>query len=142
MKKIFNFIINKTDEYIFLICLISIYLIITYSLIGQTCISKIFFGIPCPGCGLTHAGIELLHFNFKMAFIHNPLIYLVPFYFLIILSKDYSIFKNLYYSRLFWILSIIFIIIVFIIRMIIQFPSYELVFYDGLIERIIRLFSK
>lgn len=41
------------------------------------CIFKLLFHITCPGCGLTHAFIDLLKLNFVGAWEHNPLIFLV-----------------------------------------------------------------
>ena len=37
------------------------------------CPSKVFFGIPCPGCGLTRAYKAALRFDFQTAFTHHPL---------------------------------------------------------------------
>ena len=43
---------------------------------GQTCIavcpSKLFYGLPCPGCGTTRATLQLLHGNFFTALRLNP----------------------------------------------------------------------
>lgn len=37
------------------------------------CPSKVLFGIPCPGCGLTRAHKAALQLNFKEAFSYHPL---------------------------------------------------------------------
>lgn len=34
-------------------------------------------GIMCPGCGMTHAFIELAKFNIKKSFEYNPFIFLI-----------------------------------------------------------------
>ena len=39
-----------------------------------SCPFKSATGLDCPGCGSQRAIHELLHLNFKSAFIHNPLI--------------------------------------------------------------------
>ena len=43
---------------------------------GQTCIavcpSKLFYGLPCPGCGTTRATLQLLHGNLLAAVRLNP----------------------------------------------------------------------
>jgi hypothetical protein len=45
---------------------------------GQSiCLSKVFFDMECYACGMTRAGMHLLHFDFKGAYDFNPLIYLV-----------------------------------------------------------------
>lgn len=41
------------------------------------CLFTTLFNIHCPGCGITHAFIELLSFNFTDAWHYNPLIFLV-----------------------------------------------------------------
>ncbi len=41
------------------------------------CIWKTLFRIDCPGCGLTRAFIDFLHFNFKGAFERNWLIFIL-----------------------------------------------------------------
>lgn len=37
------------------------------------CPSKLLFGIPCPGCGLTRAYKAALRFHFREAFSYHPL---------------------------------------------------------------------
>ncbi|GIU70012.1 MAG: hypothetical protein KatS3mg002_1248 [Candidatus Woesearchaeota archaeon] len=41
------------------------------------CLFTTFLNIHCPGCGITHAFIELLSFNFTEAWYYNPLIFAV-----------------------------------------------------------------
>jgi hypothetical protein len=41
------------------------------------CLFKTFLGRRCPGCGLTHAFMDLLQLNPGGAWEHNPLIFLV-----------------------------------------------------------------
>ena len=36
-----------------------------------------FFGVPCPGCGMTRALIKACTFDFKAAFYYHPLFLLV-----------------------------------------------------------------
>jgi hypothetical protein len=45
--------------------------------VGIPCLYSTFMGVKCPGCGLTHAAIELLKLNFSAAYEENPLIYIV-----------------------------------------------------------------
>lgn len=46
------------------------------------------FGVQCPSCGATRAFFSLLHFDFKKAFLYNPVFTLVfyPFTILIFLQ--------------------------------------------------------
>lgn len=42
------------------------------------CPFKFFFGIPCPGCGMTRAAASLLRLDFAGAFHYHPLIFIMP----------------------------------------------------------------
>jgi hypothetical protein len=41
------------------------------------CVSKLVTDEPCPGCGITRATLNLVHFKFKVAWDFNPLVYIV-----------------------------------------------------------------
>lgn len=43
------------------------------------CPSKVFLGIPCPGCGITRACLSALQFDFAAAFSYNPMWVTLPF---------------------------------------------------------------
>ncbi len=45
------------------------------------CFYKYFFGIPCPGCGMTRALRCILEFDFIGAFKYNPVIFFMPYIF-------------------------------------------------------------
>lgn len=57
------------------------------------CLFKTFFGIPCPGCGMTRAYLSLLHLDFAAAFSFHPMFWSVPILYLYILY-DGRLFKN------------------------------------------------
>ncbi len=44
-------------------------------------------GIPCPGCGMTRALINLLKLNFSQAFSYHPLCFFMPVFAVIIISE-------------------------------------------------------
>jgi hypothetical protein len=45
---------------------------------GQSiCLSKVLLDMDCYACGITRAGMHLIHFDFNGAYEFNPLIYLV-----------------------------------------------------------------
>ncbi len=57
--------------------IIAVYAVL--SVLGvATCPSKVFFGIPCPGCGISRAFMSALQLDFAAAFEYNPLWILVP----------------------------------------------------------------
>lgn len=61
--------------------LIFLYLAVVLALyfLGVPCLFKAAFGIPCPGCGMTHAFLALLKLDFKAAFRYNAMIFVLPF---------------------------------------------------------------
>ena len=44
----------------------------------RLCLYKRFFGIPCPGCGLTRAFQSLLSGDLRKAFYYHPLWWALP----------------------------------------------------------------
>jgi len=41
------------------------------------CPFSYFFGVPCPGCGVSRAYLAALHFDFRAAFAYHPLFFTV-----------------------------------------------------------------
>ena len=68
-----------------------IYLYIRISLIafGAACPMVIFLGLPCPGCGLTRAGMLFLNGDFADAWRMHPFIYAWLFLFLYVCFQRY-----------------------------------------------------
>ena len=65
----------KRFSYIsFFIIEVVIVFLLKANLIHLSCFFKAVFHIPCPGCGLTRAMSELIHFNFLKAIYYNVLI--------------------------------------------------------------------
>ena len=58
------------------------------------CLFKTFFNISCLGCGLTSASIHILKLEFVKAFSCNPIIFIIIPLSLILLIKNYYIFKK------------------------------------------------
>lgn len=69
---------KKHKAEIFTICgILVIYTVL--SVLGvATCPLKVFFGIPCPGCGISRAFMSAFQLDFAAAFEYNPLWILVP----------------------------------------------------------------
>jgi hypothetical protein len=57
---------------------IATYVAIAGGMFSEICPSKVFFGVPCPGCGLTRAGLSLVRLDFSLAWAFNPMIYSIP----------------------------------------------------------------
>jgi len=62
------------------------------------CIHQRFFGIPCPGCGLTRATYNFLHINFERALNYNAsVIFFIPYLASLII---YDIIKNNLFAKI------------------------------------------
>lgn len=106
-----------------------LYGLASYVILGklQLCVWRGLTGFPCPGCGLTHAGLFLLSFNIKESLIWNP--FLIPIIFTIFITcipqgwnKWCDKFKQC--KTLFWSLFIA-MLLYYIIRLILFFPQAE-----------------
>lgn len=58
------------------------------------CLWTTIFGHRCPGCGLTTATIELIHFHPVTAFKTNPLIFIIAPAILYYVISDYIKFRK------------------------------------------------
>lgn len=65
--------------FLFLLYFTIVYIIMWKT--GVTCVFLHFFGIPCPGCGMTRALRAVLRLDFIEALHYNPLIYCMPYVF-------------------------------------------------------------
>ena len=52
------------------------------------CPFRFFFGISCPGCGMTRALLAALRLDFAAAFSYHPLFFLLPFFLLAMYEKN------------------------------------------------------
>ncbi|GAB1416251.1 hypothetical protein MASR2M117_16570 [Paludibacter sp.] len=94
------FIANKFICSIALYFIIAIILKITISIdILIPCLWKSLFHFKCPGCGLTHAFIEIIQFRFVDAFTTNPLIFIVLPIGVVCIYKDFIKFKKISLSK-------------------------------------------
>lgn len=75
------------------------------------CLTKKFFGFPCPGCGGQRSLIHLLHGEFSDAFMMYPAIYpLILFGLLILVNYFYPLKKYSSWSSIMAIVSVVFIL--------------------------------
>lgn len=66
---------NTSNKIIFAI---SFVLILLFYLVFH-CPFRFFFGVSCPGCGMTRALISLFKFDLVSAFYFHPLVFIMPF---------------------------------------------------------------
>jgi hypothetical protein len=66
----------------------------------STCYFKGFFGIPCPGCGMTRAWISLFNGKILTALYFHPVFWIVPVIAFVVIFRTRLHF--LYWSNRFW----------------------------------------
>ena len=81
-------------------------------------------GYPCPGCGLTSAGVELLKGNFVSAWNFNAMIYLLPLAVAVfLLDKKFIRPKFPRFALYFYLSCAAIMVIYFIVRLWLYFPD-------------------
>lgn len=73
---------------------VAIFLVSCNFLFGTVCPIAYFFGVPCPGCGMTRAAFALLRGDFCLAAQYNATIYLWALYGVLWLIDRYVIAKK------------------------------------------------
>lgn len=74
--------------------IVAIFLVSCNFLVGTVCPIAYFFGVPCPGCGMTRASFALLRGDFRLAAQYNATIYLWALYGVLWLIDRYVIAKK------------------------------------------------
>lgn len=78
------------------------------------CPYRLFFGISCPGCGMTRAWLSALMLDFEAAWYYHPLFWLVPIVVLLIIFRE-KINVKVYHGILFFCIALM--IVVYAYRM-------------------------
>ena len=113
------------------ILLAGVYIFLSQLIFSYISPTMWLFGVPCPACGMTRAGLSLLRLDFSAAFAYNPGIFLVPF-------GVYAYAKN----KLWLFALVVFALVaIFVIRLFTSFGTEPLVINrSALLFRIIELF--
>ncbi len=65
------------------LCLgVVIYFVVMLSVMAYfeiPCVFRHFFGLYCPGCGMTRAALSVLRLDFLSALYYNPLVFSLPY---------------------------------------------------------------
>lgn len=65
------------------------FIFLYYAVTGFTgCPFRYYFGISCPGCGMTRALLSAATLHFEQAFYYHPLFFLAPFLVLLLFFLD------------------------------------------------------
>jgi len=68
-------------------------------LLKVPCVFLTLTGVPCPGCGITHAFIALITLRLNDAFAYNPCVFLMPLFYLYFWQNG-IVFRNQIINRL------------------------------------------
>lgn len=74
-------------------------LIALFYLLRLSCVFQTFFGVACPGCGMTRAMIAALQLHLKEAFQYHPMFWSMPILYLYFLV-DEGIFRKKLWDRI------------------------------------------
>ena len=89
----------------------------------SNCLIKRVTTVSCPSCGMTRAIISLVTLQFTEAFIYHPFVYVLPFLIIIVMFRGVKVIDYFFYSKLFWILVIFVVLIIYGIRITLYFPN-------------------
>lgn len=105
------------------ILVIAIYIWINRTFFPVSCIWVAITGFPCPGCGLTRAGLALLNGNFKEAFEIHPFIYVIAALVILFCMYRYILKRNQKVFVKYTILVLIAMLCFYVYRMLFVFPG-------------------
>lgn len=132
MKKRFNILVNDIKSIWIGGLFYLLYLSLTKILLDRYCPSVLIFGIPCPACGMTRAFVLLFKGKILDALNMHPLVLAVFFLFLAYILFRYILLLDTKSLQALLVFLIISAFVVYIIRMILYFPTTPpMVFYKG-----------
>ena len=100
-----------------------IYCALTNLLFHAYCPFKLLTGIPCPGCGLTRAGLSLLTLHFKKAWYYHPMIFLIVPELMALMLWRYVLCKRPKHLKAVAIVTLFGLLILYPVRMRMFFPD-------------------
>ncbi len=113
-------------------------LVIRWTGSGTLCVMRTYTGMPCPGCGLGHALIALLHGDFSASLVFHPLLLplaaLFPVLAICLLKPE--LFAK--FNRL-WIGAAVLLTVFYLVRLVIYFPAgpYPMIYsHNNVIEKV------
>ena len=110
------------DNYKALIIIV-LYFVITHFAFGYVCPFRLLTGIPCPGCGLTRAGINLICLNINKVLFYNPMMIPIAAFIVYCIIFRYIIGKRIPYINGITIILCLALFVLYLYRMYTMFPD-------------------
>lgn len=100
------------------------YFVLANLIFGYVCPPMIFIGFPCPGCGLTRAGVLLLTGNFSESFSMHPL--LIPAVVFILAAGAFRLFlpQKMKFLNVPAAIILVAFFVLYIYRLVTMYPYY------------------
>lgn len=119
----------------------AVYVLLMEYFFHAVCLSRVLIGLPCPGCGLTRAGLLFLQGHFIESFRVHPLFVLIPAGCVLGLYERYFSVGTRRYFTAYVLLILILLIILYMIRMKLYFPHTAPMNYDpdNVLSHLVRL---
>lgn len=87
------------------------------------CASKIYFGIPCPGCGATRALYALLNFNIRAALRYNAFVVYFAFVYIIFVVSHILKYitrgkiRGIRYRNIYIVMAVVVVVVQYILKL-------------------------
>ncbi len=109
------------------------YFVFLRKLIMGFCPAVRILGVPCPSCGLTRAGMKVLHLDFKGAWEMHPFIYgIILLVILFVWNRYICLRKDMKWLQFLAVIVLCGMCVFYIYRMIRYFPGEPpMSYYDG-----------
>lgn len=130
------------SNYVGAVIALAVWIMIDH-IFGTVCPTRLLFGVPCPGCGMTRALINILLLEFKEAFEYHLFIYVWIMFGAYCVWFRYIKGVRIRYFKQLLISIIVAMLVYYGYRMYTFYPGVEPINYTkgNLLERIIRVFD-
>ncbi|MCR5702826.1 MAG: DUF2752 domain-containing protein [Lachnospiraceae bacterium] len=113
------------------ILIVIIYSVVTQLVFGFICPFRLVTGIPCPGCGLTRAGLSLIKLDFGKVLYYNVMIIPIAIYIIYAVVCRYVLGTKVRFATVILIILAVALLVLYFYRMVRFFPNHKPMEYVG-----------
>lgn len=141
LKRAWKLFVNDIKNMWLAVVLLTAYFVIQRNFFYSSCPMVMFTGYPCPGCGLTRAGVALLRGDFALAFSIHPFIYAIAVWGMFFVWNRYFSEKKSKWVVRGLLLIVVGMIVFYIYRMMTEYPGTPPMSYyeNNLLQKIVKL---